>query len=100
MHLILAREAVIKSLGVMKLPGVEHLKTAPLLGDVQVLPLTLRSTAQGVNLPPNLIPLLTHHTISLFIHFSVPLPNLLWVLVAYLHENIKWRGVGGGDPNL
>ena len=81
-----------KSLGVMKLPGVENLKTVHLLGDMHVLPLTLRTTAQGVNLPPNHIPLLTHHIIPLFIHFSVPLPNLLWVLVAYLHQNIKGRG--------
>lgn len=57
-----------KSLGVMKLPGVEHLETVPLLGEMHVLPLTLRTTAQGVNLPPNPIPLLTHHAIPLFIH--------------------------------
>ena len=54
--------------GVMKLPGVEHLKTVPYYGDVHGLTLTLRSTAQGVNLPRNPIPLLTHHAIPLFIH--------------------------------
>ena len=75
----LAREAVIKSLGVIKLPGVEHLKTVLVLGDMHVLPLTLRSTAQAVNLSPNPIPLPTHNTIPLYIykyravfHFKFP----------------------------
>ena len=88
---MLAMEAVVKSLGVMKLPGVEHLKIVSYLGDVHVLPLTLRSTAQGVNLPRNPIPFLTHHAIPLFIHiYGAKSPP-----GAYLLENIK-----GGDPNL
>ena len=62
--------------GVMKLPCVEHLKTVPYYGDVHVLTLKLRSTAQGVNLPRNPIPLLIHIYGAVF-HFKIS-SGCLW----------------------
>jgi len=70
----LAREAVIKSLGVVKLPAVENLPTVFFCGEMHVLPTTLRSTA-GCSDPvtTRLLILGTNHTLffSFYINWAV-----------------------------
>ena len=70
----LAREAVIKSLGVVKLPGVENLPTVFFCGEMYVLPTTLRSAA-GCSDPvtTRLLILGTNHTLffGFYINWAV-----------------------------
>jgi len=79
----LARETAIKSLCVVKLPGVENLPTVIVLGEMHVLPTTLRSTAGRVNPLTNFLPLGTNHTILFLIQknwgvFHIK-PSLGWL---------------------
>ena len=86
-----------KSLGVVKLPGVENLPTVIVLGEMHVLPTTLRSAAGRKNPRTNSLPLSTNHTILFHIQKN-------WA-VFHIKRSHGWlgtytsldrRGGGGG----